>query len=172
MVAIVSTILATLRANGLLRKPFLLINGVVILLLGCSKELAPLATGDGFDLDRSQWLVVNYWAEWCGPCRHEIPELNELNAQATQQPPLVVLGVNYDGLHDEKLDAVVARMGIEFPVLENDPRARWQQALPTVLPTTFIIDASGVLQDTLVGPQTRAGILARITQQTNGADEI
>jgi len=129
---------------------------------GCGAPGAPLASGDSFDLAQSQWLVVNYWAEWCGPCRHEIPELNELNVQQTTHPT-VVLGVNYDGLHDEKLDAVISRMGIEFPVLENDPRARWEQPLPTVLPTTFIIDAQGQLREALVGPQTRAGILERIS---------
>ena len=138
-------------------------------LSGCEVEKTLLATGASFDLDKPQWLVVNYWAEWCGPCRHEIPELNELNAQGSAQP-LVVLGVNYDGLHDEKLDAVISRMGIEFPVLEDDPRERWLQALPTVLPTTFIIDADGGLREALVGPQTRAGILARIGHYASPAE--
>ena len=140
-------------------------------LSGCEGEQTLLSTGDSFDLDEPQWLVVNYWAEWCGPCRHEIPELNELNAQSTAQP-LVVLGVNYDGLHNEKLDAVISRMGIEFPVLEDDPRERWLQSLPTVLPTTFIIDADGGLRESLVGPQTRAGILERISHYSGaGADD-
>lgn len=143
--------------------------GVMTLVLaGCGQQLTPLANGEGFDFDQSQWLVVNYWAEWCGPCRHEIPELNVLNEQSTV-PSLVVLGVNYDGLHDAKLDAVIERMGIDFPVLEHDPRARWDQALPTVLPTTLIVDSKGVLRETLVGPQTRAGILERIRQHANGA---
>ena len=27
---------------------------------------------------RDQWVVVNYWATWCAPCRKEMPELSEL----------------------------------------------------------------------------------------------
>jgi thiol-disulfide isomerase/thioredoxin len=105
--------------------------------------------------------VVNYWAEWCGPCRHEIPELNALHA-GDQDVPVTVLGVNYDGLRDTKLVEVLQRMGIEFPVLLDDPRGRWQQPLPSVLPSTLLIAPDGSLIETLQGPQTRAGILGRI----------
>ena len=35
--------------------------------------------GDSAD-DQQRWLLVNYWAVWCAPCRHEIPELNRLAA--------------------------------------------------------------------------------------------
>ena len=27
---------------------------------------------------KNKWLLVNFWATWCAPCREEIPELNEL----------------------------------------------------------------------------------------------
>ena len=119
--------------------------------------------GGSFDLTAPRWLVVNYWAEWCGPCRHEIPELNALHSDG-QEPALAVLGVNYDALQPPELGAVGQRMGIEFPVAVGDPRARWEQPLPTVLPSTFLIDPDGGYVDTLVGPQTAATIRARIAE--------
>ena len=99
-----------------------------------------------------RWLVINYWAEWCAPCRKEIPELNKLHGERASSGA-VVLGVNYDGLAGEKLEILVEEMGIEFPVLVEDPRTRWSVDQPAVLPTTLIIDPSGQVADVLVGPQ-------------------
>ena len=151
--------------------------------------LALTTSGTEVDLAGPEWLVVNYWAEWCGPCRHEIPELNELDEPLQPEKevheknlsetgvqvagkgvagpdidavPVSVLGVNYDGLVDEKLIQVSERMGINFAVLTNDPRQRWGQPQPTVLPSTYLIAPGGEFMETLVGPQTRAGILSRI----------
>ena len=135
---------------------------------GCSQaQGVALADGTTLDLDaQSGWLVVNYWAEWCGPCRHEIPELNRLHADKAD---VLVVGVNYDGLTDTKLSAVVDRMGIEFPVVVEDPRARWQQDLPTVLPSTYLVSPAGELAEVLVGPQSMASIVGRI-EELAGAD--
>jgi len=126
-----------------------------LLLAGCgAKEGVRLADGShaSFDDWQGKWLVVNYWAEWCAPCRKEIPELNLLHSES-EQTGAVVLGVNYDGLTGERLESLSHEMGIEFPVLEADPRERWGAELPAVLPSTLIVDPSGKLSQVLVGPQ-------------------
>jgi len=163
---------------GLLGVRVLLLLAIV-LVGGCEQKpttRVPTTAGTTVDLAGSDWLVVNYWAEWCGPCRHEIPELNELDgatlapggigdetATAASSAVLIsVLGVNYDGLLDEKLAEVSKRMDITFGVLATDPRERWQQPAPTVLPSTYLIAPGGEFVETLIGPQTRAGILSRI----------
>lgn len=105
-----------------------------------------------------KWLAINYWAEWCAPCRKEIPELNRLHADGAEIG-LAVLGVNYDGLTGDKLAALAAEMDIEFPVLVADPRLRWEAEQPVVLPTTLIIDPEGMLRSTLVGPQHYEDVL-------------
>ena len=102
---------------------------------------------------QGRWILVNYWAEWCAPCRKEIPELNRLHAERNATG-VVVVGVNYDGVSGEKLRALVDEMGIRFPVLVEDPRARWNAEQPSVLPSTLVIGPDGQLKDVLVGPHT------------------
>ena len=124
-----------------------------------------------------QWVIINYWAEWCAPCRDEIPELNALYTQRLDrgevvesgssavavhqgEPPAIVLGVNYDAVQGDKLIDLIERMDIHFPVLTEDPRGRWGYAQPAVLPTTVVIGPDGTLREQLHGPQTLETLLA------------
>ncbi len=110
-----------------------------------------------------RWLVINYWAEWCAPCRKEIPELNRL-AAGEQVPPLRVLGVNFDGLQGEALLAASAQLGIEFSVLASDPGPRLGLAPSQVLPVTWLVDPQGRVREQLRGEQSAAGLLARLAE--------
>ncbi len=102
-----------------------------------------------------RWVVLNYWAEWCAPCRQEIPELNALDAE---HQDVVVLGVNFDGVRGAALGELADKMGIRFAVREEDPAPALGLDPPEVLPTTVIFDPHGQLRARLVGPQTRASI--------------
>ena len=129
---------------------------------GCGAEPTfTFADGGVATLDdwRGRWLLINYWAEWCEPCRDEIPELNALHHA---QPEVAVVGVNFDGVTDAKLNALIARMGIEFPVLTEDPRPLWGYEAPAALPMTVLIAPDGVLRKRLLGPQTQESLLAQM----------
>jgi thiol-disulfide isomerase/thioredoxin len=134
-------------------------------LAGCSPAQPELsyARGGGasFEQLQGQWLLINYWAEWCAPCRKEIPELNELHEQG-EDYGVVVLGVNFDGLRGDELLTVMDRMDVQFPVLVEDPRHRWELPPPSVLPSTLVIDPDGNLHDVLVGPQTLDSLASAI----------
>ncbi|MFA5679338.1 MAG: TlpA disulfide reductase family protein [Pseudomonas sp.] len=107
------------------------------------------------DLDE-RWVVVNYWAEWCAPCLHELPEFNRLAAN----PNVLVLGVNYDDVSGAALLELSDRMNIEFSVLGQDFEQSLKLERPQVLPTTYIFDPDGTLQHSLPGPQTEQSLLA------------
>jgi len=136
-----------------------LLRPVLLLVLLASCEQPPLLFADGsrgdFQQFSGQWLVVNYWAEWCAPCRVEIPELNELH----EMQGVSVVGVNFDGLLGPDLAKSVATMAIEFPVLSEDPRARWQLEQPSILPTTLLVSPNGELVEVRRGPQTLVALL-------------
>ncbi|MBX9754372.1 MAG: TlpA family protein disulfide reductase, partial [Pseudomonadaceae bacterium] len=116
-----------------------------------------------------QWLVINYWAQWCGPCRAEVAELNKL-AQPGSVPPVLVLGVNFDQLQGAELSRASSALGIQYRVLAQDPVERWQLPRSEVLPVTYIIDAQGKLRERLLGEQTAAGVRARLAQLQKGVE--
>lgn len=110
-----------------------------------------------------QWKVINYWAEWCAPCRNEIPELNTLNKQLQGQP-VGVFGVNYDGLQGKELSDASFAMDITFTVLAQDPAERFDLPLNEVLPVTYIIDGNGKVLAQMIGEQTAVGVMAKIKE--------
>ncbi len=108
------------------------------------------AKEDVLDNLRGQWVLVNYWAQWCKPCIEEIPELNAFDAERTD---VTVLGVNFEGSVGAELLAQEEMLGIAFSTID-DPAARLGIPRPAVLPTTLLIDPEGNLRHQLVGPQT------------------
>lgn len=104
----------------------------------------------------SEWIFVNYWAEWCKPCIREIPELNGLDRREGYR----VLGVNFDGATGAELEEQVEALGVEFPTLEKDPGPRFSLETPEVLPTTLVLAPGGTLHRVLVGPQTAESLVA------------
>lgn len=134
-----------------------------LVLTGCTEDWGPDQHGTAvtaLQLD-DQWLLINYWAEWCGPCRTEIPELNALNES---RDDLTVLGVNFDGLQGDELSEAAKALDIHFRVLSVDPAERLDLPRSPVLPVTYIVDAKGAVRETLVGEQTAEGLVARLNE--------
>jgi len=92
---------------------------------------------------RGRIVLLNVWALWCGPCRHELPALEKLRS-SYRGAGLEVVGVNIDGRGQE---ALIRRFsldaGIHYPIwLDPDDRVSNQFGV-IALPTTFLIDQFG-----------------------------
>ena len=137
---------------------------VLLGLSGCAKEFSyRVADGSQMQLSelRGNWVLINYWADWCRPCREEIPELNMLH-QRENGEPIFVLGVNFDYLEGQELTDLITQMGIEFPVLVDDPQMIVGYEAAQVLPMTVIISPEGEVHNILIGPQTAESIEASL----------
>lgn len=134
-----------------------------LLLAGCGVDLGTDQNGQKVASDKvdKHWLVINYWAEWCGPCRVEIPELNHLAEQLKDQK-VSVFGVNFDNLQGEELKTASNALGIKFTVLAQDPAALYDLPPSEALPVTYIIDDKGKMREQLLGEQTAAGVMAKL----------
>ena len=113
---------------------------------GPEESTGPFAEQGG---DRA--VFINYWAEWCKPCREEIPELNQFREEFAGQVDLY--GVNFDGATGERLAEQEKALGVEFPTIPDPGPARgWVQ--PEGLPYTIVADKQGNIIDRLPGIQS------------------
>lgn len=115
--------------------------------------------------ESGSYLLLNFWATWCGPCRAELPLLarvHEAWADPEGAVPLRVATVNVK----EDAQAVAAFFGGEappFPVLLDDGAAAGAYAVWGI-PVTFLIDPAGRILRRIQGPLT-AHQLCRILEE-------
>ena len=126
----------------------------LLLLFACQKNDIEVFNGSNTNLDKLQgnWVVINYWADWCAPCIKEIPELNEF---ANENKDILVFTFNFDQLDQEDLAPVANKFNIEVPSLVTHPRDIWGIQTPPAVPATFFINPNGELSLSLFRPQTK-----------------
>ncbi|WP_241969846.1 TlpA family protein disulfide reductase [Pseudidiomarina taiwanensis] len=105
-----------------------------------------------------QYVVVNYFAEWCAPCLRELPELNEFHHLHGDQVSL--FGVSFDGLDNVALADLQQRHQIEFPLILNQPAPYLPFPRPEMLPATYIVTPTGEVKGPLLGEQSLATLRA------------
>lgn len=109
---------------------------------------------------RGQWVLVNYWATWCAPCRKEIPDFSALHER---RDDITVLGLAFEENDVATFREFLVDYPATYPILQvdvyNPPAAL---GAPLALPTSYLIDPGGRLVETWVGPVTGAQVEARI----------
>ncbi|GAB3488835.1 TlpA family protein disulfide reductase [Marinomonas epiphytica] len=110
-----------------------------------------------------QWTLINYFAEWCKPCLEELPELNELS----HSTELRIFGISYDSLTDPQIKDLIDKYNIEFPILTTPSATKLPVALPSVLPTTYLIAPNGEIAGVIHGVVTKQLVMERIAKLQN-----
>ena len=134
--------------------------GLVALALAMA-QLQDLQAAQQSPPTEAKWLIVNYWSEWCAPCRVEIPVLNALN-ETLSSTNVTIVGVNFDEDPREITLSIAADMGIEFPTLTMDVVAELKLRAPDVLPTTYILSPGREVVAKMIGAQTQESLLAQL----------
>jgi peroxiredoxin len=90
---------------------------------------------------RGNIVLVNFWASWCGPCREELPVMEEIY-QEYQDMGFELLAVNVDD-EESKADILLNDIEVTFPVLYDTSGEVSQLYDVNAMPTTVIIDTDG-----------------------------
>jgi len=94
-------------------------------------------------------VLMNFWATWCPPCRAEIPDL--ISLQKKYGDKLIVIGISEDEGSVEDVRKFVAAQGMTYPVAMSTPELRKIFRGVVALPTTFVLDPDGKLEQKHVG---------------------
>jgi len=90
---------------------------------------------------RGQVVLINFWASWCGPCRQEMPILDQLH-QRYEDTGFAVLGVNVEG-EDRPARKIVDESRVTFPVLIDEGQKVSELYGLEAMPSTYVVDRDG-----------------------------
>jgi len=93
---------------------------------------------------RGEVAMVNFWATWCGPCRQEMPLLNQIYRQY-HAVGFELLGVNIDDVADKAVD-MANTLGVTFPVLFDEEKSVRRLYHVSTMPTTLLIGRDGTVR--------------------------
>ena len=104
------------------------------------------ATGENLRLSefRGDVVMINFWATWCGPCRQEMPLLDELYGRY-QRVGFNLLGVNIDD-DSRRAMSMVNELGINFPVLFDEDKKVSKLYEVEAMPLTILLDREGTVR--------------------------
>jgi thiol-disulfide isomerase/thioredoxin len=125
---------------------------------------------------RGDVVLVNVWATWCDPCRHEFPALLRVRRElATRRFKLILVSADFaDQL--PQVRRFLAQQGVSFPTylkaqsdmeFINALNPRWSGALPA----TFLYDPAGKLRDFWEGEASYEVIARKVRALLAGAPQ-
>lgn len=105
--------------------------------------------------------VINFWGSWCGPCRVESPEFQQVYDDVRDQG-VSFLGVDVkDG--EQQARAFVAAKGITYPSI-FDPRGEvtltFRDFPPSAIPSTVLLDRDGLVAAVYLGAVSQDSLRA------------
>jgi peroxiredoxin len=101
------------------------------------------STGENLRLSeyRGDVVMINFWATWCGPCRQEMPLLDELYNRY-ERVGFNLLGVNIDDDSSRAMD-MISELGVSFPVLFDARKEVSKLYDVDAMPVTVLVDREG-----------------------------
>jgi thiol-disulfide isomerase/thioredoxin len=98
---------------------------------------------------QGRWVVLNFWATWCAPCREEMPSLDRLQAAL---PEVAVVAVATGPNPKPAIEKFVGEVGLQAVTLWRDPQSTLARGMGVLgLPVTVILNPEGQEVARLIG---------------------
>ena len=109
---------------------------------------------------KGQWVLLNFWATWCAPCRKEMPSLQALDSAIGGDFSVVTVATGRNSV--EGIDRFFAEAGVTTLPKLRDPKSELARNMGVLgLPLTVILNPEGQEIARLIGDADWAGADAR-----------
>jgi cytochrome c biogenesis protein CcmG/thiol:disulfide interchange protein DsbE len=115
---------------------------------------------------RDRPMMINIWAQWCGPCREEAPFISEV--AATNDSNLMIMGIDYEDPRPELAIEFAQLSAWTFPQLVDREKALAGPLQITGPPQTFFVRADGTIAYRHLGPFASAEQIRAVARQHLG----
>ena len=115
---------------------------------------------------RGRPMVVNVWAQWCGPCRDEAPFLAEL--AATEGSDLLVLGIDHADPEPARALEFARVSSWTYPQIQDREGVLRTDLQVAALPQTFFVRADGTIAHRNLRPFTSTEQIRELSRQHLG----
>ncbi len=102
-----------------------------------------------FNHFRGKWLIINYWASYCSPCRVEVTDIDIFARK--NKGKAIVLGMDAGGDSPDELLKFKKAFNLSYPLIPAQESTLLAFGAVDVIPTTFIISPEGRLVDKHIG---------------------
>ena len=109
---------------------------------------------------RGKWVLLNFWASWCGPCLEEMPRFSAWQ-RAYGGEGLQIIGVSMDD-DVEPVKRLMTRAPAAYPIVMGDAKLGTMFGGVLGLPLTYLIDPRGLIVERFQGVSDLTRMQSRI----------
>ncbi|QDT92232.1 TlpA disulfide reductase family protein [Gimesia algae] len=99
---------------------------------------------------RGEVVLINFYSNWCGPCRLELPHIQQIWDERKKNPGFRLLVIGREET-EEKVKQFCEEYGFTFPVAPDPKREIYSQFAHELIPRTFVVSPEGKIVFSSVG---------------------
>lgn len=91
-------------------------------------------------------VFLNFWASWCAPCKEEMPDMQRLYEEYSDEVEVIAVNVTGSEVKRSNVDEFVDEYDFTYTILLDDNNSVSNEYLASQLPTSYFINSEGIVQ--------------------------